>query len=554
MALTQNQGYYVPPHRRQRQLTPSTPQIRETNLTADPTSTATNPNSMTAADSVSGSLDGQNSPQVLRKATNGSPFKRHSSTLKKTLKESSTAMQRSEAPKQPSKMPSQKHVTQKRQGSIWIKNRDLPKPPPAGSDAWNSDDETEDNDNVRSVVADDGCGTPRKRAEDYGGYNLRDWDGNWAPAPVDWEERGCFKDRAWGERLDQWLTHSAIIPQDKVDLKLEGAWCEGSGDLAPKPWVPEHIDGISVRKWWSGHLISPLYDGPPDAKPWWERYRSDESQLLAAVVNPPTKGPNPHEETQALREKRGCDHGSEEFSLQYMEKLERKKDQWQQLRAQKLRDDENQRKRDEERRKNPKPFYLRPANESHVHSITEIYNKHLQEFLHCPELQSLTETDMKNRYTTVCDAMLPFLVALAYSSEGDHPAQRCIDPSPNDQVIGFAYASTFGQENSVFRHAATLAIYVDPNHYKKKVGNALMDRMSLMLSMSFLPSRVSHDFYPYGSPLGDGPVRTHSNVIVQVTYAAADDDYLNWMTNWLTKWEFTSVGVYKGIGMKLGKA
>ena len=95
---------------------------------------------------------------------------------------------------------------------------------------------------MNSFMADNGWGGVAKRDHYNQDYTLQDWDGNWAPAPVDWEERGCFKDRAWGERIHKWLGDSAIVPHDVIDMKLEGFDSEETSDLAPKPWVSRNAN------------------------------------------------------------------------------------------------------------------------------------------------------------------------------------------------------------------------------------------------------------------------------------------------------------------------
>lgn len=96
-----------------------------------------------------------------------------------------------------------------------------------------------------SVIADNGWGKATKRDHYDQDYKLQDWDGNWAPAPVDWEERGCFKDRAWGERIHNWLGDSAIFPHGVINVHLEGLCSEAAGDLAPKAWVSRDLKRAS---------------------------------------------------------------------------------------------------------------------------------------------------------------------------------------------------------------------------------------------------------------------------------------------------------------------
>ena len=132
--------------------------------------------------------------------------------------------------------------------SAWIKNKDIKaRAPSPDSNAWGSVNggegggEGEGGDDVDSVRADNSWSTQAKRINHDQGYQLQDWDGNWAPAPVDWEERGCFKDQAWGQHIDQWLGDSAVIPHDKIDMTAEGFLGQDAGDLAPKSWVCEYV-------------------------------------------------------------------------------------------------------------------------------------------------------------------------------------------------------------------------------------------------------------------------------------------------------------------------
>ena len=304
--------------------------------------------------------------------------------------------------------------------------------------------------------------------------------------------------------------------------------------------------------WWVRHLKSPLYDGPQDAKPWWVTYRFDESQILSPLVVPSTRGTDPSKESDKERSKRNQDRGSDRFSQKYLDKIAEKQLDRQFMRARAAQDRAADRKREEERAKNPKPFYLRHVRTCDISSVKDIYNRHIQHTVHTMETNSLTNEDVRAMVNVIQGARLPFIVAVQQSKGTGPKSQRDLTKNPRGKILGFACAKDYSSGNSMFRNTFVLEIYVDPGHYRKNVGEALMDRLTVLLAGIFYFPRTDYDFFEGGGPDHESQ-RICKNIVVQMSYAADDEKRLEWMSKWLAKWEFSQVGIYKEIGVKLRK-
>ncbi|KAL9095020.1 MAG: hypothetical protein Q9165_002622 [Trypethelium subeluteriae] len=470
----------------------------------------------------------------------------HSPTLMETI---------SEERKHPPRKSPAKRAPRKKKESAWPKEREIrARAPPPDSNAWGSGDEDEKDENeggVDSVIADNGWGTAKRPEQDYG-YQLQDWDGNWAPAPVDWEDRGCFTDQAWGKHVHEWLEDSAMVPQDKINMKAVGFSGQNSGDVAPKPWIPEHIDGIPVYAWWTVHLKSPLYDGAPDVKPWWNTYRSEQSQVLWPIDQPSTKGPEEDNENTDKCHKRYEDATSKSVSQKYQKKIAIKKAELNGIRTQAIKEAEECRRIEEEKNRNPKPFYLRPLRTFDFARIRDIFNHHVQHSIHCSETTALTWNDVCEKINSIREARLPFLVVVERPPRAGRRPQRESAGAPGDKVLGFAYAKDFTGKSSVSRYTYIIEVFVHPDHYRKQVGTALMDHMVVLLGHPHYCAQTDFELFSEGLPYDASSQRFCCNMVIQMPYAESDDKDVEWVSTWLAKWDFIRVGNYQNIGTKLG--
>lgn len=153
-------------------------------------------------------------------------------------------------------------------------------------------------------------------------------------------------------------------------------------------------------------------------------------------------------------------------------------------------------------------------------------------------------------------ADLPFIVAVGRpkdcSDNKGHKLQR--NNTTGDKILGFAYAKEYKEGSDIFRHTFVLEIFVDPSHYKKQVGDVLMERMHVSLASKCYFPKTDYEFFGAGKPYDcGGPPQVCGYIIVQMQYAADDSERFEWMSKWLRKWEFGQVGIHKAIGIKQGK-
>ncbi|KAI9705197.1 MAG: hypothetical protein M1820_005344 [Bogoriella megaspora] len=444
---------------------------------------------------------------------------------------------------------SRNDANQKKSG--WIKNKDIPKaqPPSPDSNAWGSVNSGEECD-FNSVEADGGWGAlPGKRRRNVE-YNLQDWDGSMAPPPVDWEARGTYKDVDMGARIREWCQISSNVDEESpvIDIQAEGFLTKPTGDIAPRIWVPETVDSASPQVFWNHHLKSDLYDGDPDAKPWWEMYRSPLGEILLAWAVPNITGFE--DETPRETKRRLEDHGSGPKILQCISKIERnEEEQRESKRVAKYIDKERRRK---ERQAVPHPFYLRPAVAADIPGICKIYNKHIQHTVNCEDSEPISEATMKKRWEDICNKMLlPFIVAVERSMGSVRRRSKPPPATGSDKIIGFASAEDYNNRHGPYRYTVQLEIYVDPIHFKKKVGDALLDRMRAILIPTFCFSSGTYEFFAEGPPYDGGASRVIGNILTKVAYETENPNSLEGISRWLQKYEFKQVGNLEGIAIKL---
>ncbi|KAF2219026.1 hypothetical protein BDZ85DRAFT_306658 [Elsinoe ampelina] len=188
---------------------------------------------------------------------------------------------------------------------------------------------------------------------------LVDWNGNWAPAPVDWEGRrsydiseayihtwnkGCIealKDELYPMPLEHgfamkgkeilavFTTSSTINGKSTSRTKTGNAEIMMMGDIAPRYWKPESVENnLNADSFWEYFRTA-----PPDAteddhtlalgtrQPFWRYYCSPGAYYMPAVVDECDNLKlriDPNSETLSEKDARENDHGSESHAKRYL--------------------------------------------------------------------------------------------------------------------------------------------------------------------------------------------------------------------------------------------
>lgn len=332
---------------------------------------------------------------------------------------------------------------------------------------WFSEDE-EPAMSIDSCWADSGYGGDGKKKRGIDpetGHQLADFNGGWAPAPVDWDARPGFAEQD-AEKIEKWMAavknsmkgEDPTIPQDKLAAP-DGTTYHFApdpqdcallvqGELAPRYWKPVAIGSESPNMFWGNMLKSkestPVdSDDLKDVQPWWYRYVA-ESCFLLPRDHPSIDGVDPDEkehERLARQNDKGSLHHAEN-----RKQLERAKRDAQ--RQRRIRAAEKARKYSEgipaghpiEKIKPGVSLYLRSARPDDIQRLTEIYNHYVECSVSVPEEERQTEEQLLARYHDVLKKKLPFLVACERGGKVASRKRKGEDIILPDKVVGFAYA------------------------------------------------------------------------------------------------------------------
>jgi phosphinothricin acetyltransferase len=93
------------------------------------------------------------------------------------------------------------------------------------------------------------------------------------------------------------------------------------------------------------------------------------------------------------------------------------------------------------------------ATLEHANAIASIYNYYIHHTTHTFELESVSDEEIYQRISS--PKTISWIVFL-----------------DSDKVVGYAYASCW-KDRAAYMYTAEVSIYLEPNHLRKKVGNAL---------------------------------------------------------------------------------
>jgi len=456
----------------------------------------------------------------------------------------------------------------------WPKKGDIPKTDPHRWDTVRSSNSSE----LDSACADSGFGVGKKKRAAVGEQKLTDFNGNWAPAPLDWDSRPAFRDEQNATQIERWMDKivqelcgiTVSIPHEDLTLS------DGSvryfapdpkmkdlllmGDVAPRYWAPIVIGNQAPQTFWNDLLKSnepePLDEGDLNgSKPWWDLYHVKGGNFLRPAVHPAITGIDPDE---ALDERlaRENDNGSLQHTQNRISRDKAKRDAQRQRRekaaerARKFNFDSLITKN--EQIKPAINLYVRSARPDDITQIRDIYN-HYIDFAACtPETRRCSTPDMLQRYRDILDNKLPFLVACERGEKVTSRKKRTEgeDLILPDRVVGFAFADDYNDMQGLYRFTAELEVYTHKSHYMKGVAKCLLDKLIGLLDPGYVERG---GFTVEGEELdGIGCSRVIQNVIVNLPHEKPER--LEWVGRWLGNWlGFEQVGNLTDIGNKDGK-
>ncbi|KAL2074749.1 hypothetical protein VTL71DRAFT_8528 [Oculimacula yallundae] len=341
---------------------------------------------------------------------------------------------------------------------------------------------------------------------------LADWDGTWAPAPVNWEtERTLFDAAFVPEYIKEW---QRTIPLDGSAM----------------------ID-ITSEKFSS---LKPPYS-----------YPIANTIFLDQVDQGEDTVPDNAENTQDQELKRRWQTAAIEAN-NYLVAFEKK--QQQEKRALKASNMRFHEIAEQEPEKNPFApaidIYLRPAEEKDAADVVAIYNWYISN-TDIPEDQTpIGIEDGKWLIKQAKDDKMPFLVAVKGRQPASVDAQGRPSPSNKiimpvvESVIGFCFPERFNYGFSASwkgrsRATVTLQLYVHHEHTRKGVGRNLLDRLIHCLTPGYAYRNAASWINPSHDKLyeTEGAGMFHQ-LLFQIPVEAKHDPNIEWLTKFLFKFLF----------------
>lgn len=154
---------------------------------------------------------------------------------------------------------------------------------------------------------------------------------------------------------------------------------------------------------------------------------------------------------------------------------------------------------------------------------------------------------MVERMNSTYQANLPFIVAIARGQPLQVPGQKFV----SECVVGYASLDEYIHRGSIYRYTFDMDLYVHPEYQHGNVANCLLDRMLHLVSNSYM-SKGGYDWVNDGDYLNTGKMRIVKVINLSVPHVEGAN--MEWMGNFLKKFEFRKAGHLMRVGYKAGMA
>ncbi|ORY13433.1 hypothetical protein BCR34DRAFT_269459 [Clohesyomyces aquaticus] len=423
---------------------------------------------------------------------------------------------------------------QPRGKTIWPKNKDMKAVP--------HDDESDGGISFHS----NSNGDPQ-----YDVKKLVDWDGNWHPAPVDWDSRKSFHNRHFGDQIENWINgiHQRTC-YTAMDIKYA---VENDGDIVPRSWMPTKIEGDAPQQFWRqlpSRAPKPLDEGDLAEHPWWEYYHENTG---ACVLTPPTVPEAKLDRTLDANKLPGVESSSDKAVFKRAMAITE--------RNRKLLAKRNRPLNEVTYVTPPVPvvelpdrslkpaanIYVRPVLPADVRQVTEIYNYYVRDTISAPEYNERKTTHLADRINDITARTLPWIVAV---DRGNIPKGRGAQ-YVHEKVVGFASIDDFLDQGSTYRFTFELEVFVDHNYRSQGISKCLLDQMISIVDTSYNP-RGGYDWINRGDYLKNGCGRVIKTINATVPHEPESSE-LNRVSALLKFFNFKKAGHLRSMGYKFGK-
>lgn len=327
---------------------------------------------------------------------------------------------------------------------------------------------------------------------------LRNWNGGWAPPPIEWETRPGWKDRNMTEHLNVWLESS--LANEAPDLKSPD-FHSGVGTVDGKSLVAPPEEEETLPNPEKSEKAGQTSNTAMLMKRirWLERrLHEKDKQLAQALANtgPIIYAPDIPENPHAPRAN----------------------------------------------------IYLRHAVLADLAACKDIYNHYAAVSVIVPERDPISEERVREHYEDVRSRLhLPWLVAVERKPESNGYAS-----AGKDKIVGYAFADDYSGPKDTYRYTVEIQVFTHHEHLRMGIGKTLMDRLMIFLDPMYLP-RGGYDFIDNDDFWGPGGQRVISKVLCNIPYTVEDNSEMKWLKKWLENFEFDEMGTLKEVGLKFNK-
>ncbi|KAL8908289.1 MAG: hypothetical protein Q9207_000911 [Kuettlingeria erythrocarpa] len=349
--------------------------------------------------------------------------------------------------------------------------------------------------------------------KDFEPGQLRAWDGNWAPAPVEWDLRDMFDYKK--------AQHRQSIKNFVLDRYK--AFKKGLCSALSLQDDETFTTGASLALGYS-HFGKPI---------------DDIHHHHIRATDPFTL--NKLHQTAKIAIENYC----RVHKTKIQEQEEKRK-------AKKLTKEERDKMeadfQEQERNMPPNPFtpvaniYIRPARLKDLAQIRAIHNHYTRTSAVTQERVELNDREIRSRFDDCAGEQYPFIVAI---SRHGRTAEK------DEIVVGFAFAEDFGGEGTMWRHTCEAQFYVHARYVRKGIGKNLLDTLFRGMTPYYHYHNGCRFIYTDEEfPRHDGGgARIVGKVLIPFPYFAEEEEQHAWVGHWLAReFNFEHQGTLKGIG------
>ncbi|KAJ4538439.1 hypothetical protein ABEF95_015340 [Exophiala dermatitidis] len=359
-------------------------------------------------------------------------------------------------------------------------------------------------------------------------YDLRGWDGNFHPPPLDWEDRPRFynNNAEYIEHFDNWLGQTAIFTLQQLSAARQKATPQESPDLDIAILPTESVCNLNNHSDGIGFVPRDYVLNPYDKSHFPKRL---PGEALIDLTIPADFQARTQLDLQDNQNQEARVETAQMFIDKRMAYLERSNKRAEEERLQAIQQQEEEAAEAEQAKQaeavadgpvpepEPEPsdpvkpitplkanIYLRPAVASDFPGMTKIYNWHITNGIRPPELREITTQDMAGRHELCTSNRLPVIVAVERTRKNARkkPLRRRMNNSnqpvqnvavKDENVVGWAAATDWGAPDYVETITAELEIYVAAEFRQQGIGRCLMDAILYATDRGYNPQR-GYDF------------------------------------------------------------